>query len=302
MNRNPDLIVSGNLAIDEVFGEEFFGGSAGNIAVNASLLGLDSGVVSVIGNDDSSLRYREYLDELGVNTEALQFNLQFIARCIISSSQNHSSSKKWIDNGVSQALKEYEVDGTSTVDAVHDASFLHMTTTPPELGIKLSRLASADTVIGYEPGPRIHYDFSFFSEEVVKSCKYLFLNEEEATTVDQKFGLKRVIDQMSSTQSIILTLGKLGARVISRDESIDVPLLQHVEDDELKDASGAGDAFKAGIYVGLSRGLSLLESVQYANNYGYLMVQQAGAIFNADNLEKIRKITLALKSTESEII
>ena len=52
-----ELVVAGNLAEDVIFGKSHYGGSAGNIALNASVFGLETGVVSNYGRDDFSRQY-----------------------------------------------------------------------------------------------------------------------------------------------------------------------------------------------------------------------------------------------------
>ena len=92
--------------IDSGF-EVFVEMEAGNIALNARLHGLETGVVSNLGSDRFSAQYRYYLRERGVTTDLIHDSLDTIAQCVVSSNINHSSSKKWIDNGTSEALRKF---------------------------------------------------------------------------------------------------------------------------------------------------------------------------------------------------
>jgi ribokinase len=286
MSEQIDLVVAGNLAIDEVYGEEFFGGSAGNIAINAALGGLRSAVVSNIGTDASSDRYLRYLHAVGVETTLLQPSLTEIARCVISSAVNHSSSKEWFDNGTSAALRDYEVNDVHN-SLLSDARFLHLTTAPPNLGMKLIDSAGCETLVGYEPGPRIHNDFSFFDTELLARSDFLFLNEEEAQTIDCQIGLNAVRQSLNPRQLLVVTQGENGVTLLDARDAITIKPEEVVTQARLVDSSGAGDAFKVGFYVGYAKDNDPVIAAQYGNRYGSMIIQQRGAIFHKENASKL---------------
>lgn len=207
---NLDLIVAGNLAEDEIFGESYYGGSAGNIALNAQAIGLNTGIISNYGEDSFSQRYLSHLNDKGVDTSLLRQDLKTLARCVVSSSVNHSSSKEWFDNGTSEALAHLQLD-KHQIRSVANAQYLHLTTTPASLALDLSRVGRRDDgIIGYEPGPRIGDDGSYFSEEVFRRSDILFVNEEELLILDEYFGVEALRKTMRHKQSIIATKGHNG--------------------------------------------------------------------------------------------
>lgn len=64
---NIDLAVAGNFAEDIIFDESHYGGSARNIALNTSLFGLRTGIVSNYGKDIFFTKYIDYLKSRGTN-------------------------------------------------------------------------------------------------------------------------------------------------------------------------------------------------------------------------------------------
>lgn len=284
---NLDLIVVGNLAEDEVFGESYYGGSAGNIALNAQAIGLNTGIISNYGEDDFSHRYLSHLKDEGVDTSLLRQDLKTLARCVVSSSANHSSSKEWFDNGTSEALARLQLDEHQT-QSVANSRYLHLTTTPASLALDLSRIKRQDgSIIGYEPGPRIGDDGSYFNKEVFRRSDILFVNEEELYILNEQFGVDALRKTMRHNQSIVATKGHNGVDVISKVDR------QHfasrpVPEELVLDSNGAGDAFKSGFYFGLSKTDDLETAVKYGSILGAYIVQKHGALFEAEDIQIVQ--------------
>ncbi|MEN8173639.1 MAG: PfkB family carbohydrate kinase, partial [Chloroflexota bacterium] len=74
--------------------------------------------------------------------------------------------------------------------------------------------------------------------------------------------------------AVILTLGKQGALVLDGSTEV-INLSPHAV--EVVDTTAAGDAFIAGLSVGLGKGMGLVESAKLANAAGALAVTKMGA-------------------------
>lgn len=278
-----DLVVAGNLAEDVIFNESHYGGSAGNIALNASLFGLRTGIVSNYGKDTFSTKYVEYLKSRGVQTELLQPGLKSLAQCVVSSNINHSSSKEWIDNGTSTALRDFEPTNHQRKIIEH-SRYLHLTTTPASLALKLSGIQRGEGVMGYEPGPRLGDDDTYFDEVVFSRSDFLFVNEEELQILDQMIGVSALKKRMRDKQSIIATLGGDGVELITCSNQKHYSV-HAVEEPAIIDSNGAGDAFKSGFYVGLSRTNNIQTAIEYGAILGSHIIQKQGALLEAGAVE-----------------
>lgn len=281
VKHNLDLVVVGNLAEDVVFGESFYGGSAGNIALNASTFGLSTGIISSCGKDSFSHDYIDHLQQKGVITDYIAESLELMPSCVVSSSINHSSSKEWFDNGSTQSLRDY-VFTDKIRHGLSSAAIIHSTTVPPELVQRLIDSKGIKTIMGYEPGPRILHDKTYFSLDMFKACDILFLNEEEASALGDEFSITLLQRYMHDNQVIITTKGPGGCLYITRDSVVDIPVESPVLEGNIVDSSGAGDAFRVGFYVGLVNRMTPRDSAALANEFGRMIVRQNGAILNND--------------------
>ncbi len=273
-----ELVVAGNLAEDVIFGKSHYGGSAGNIALNASIFGLETGVVSNYGRDDFSRQYISYLDSRNVSVELLQPGIEHIAQCIVSSNANHSSSKEWVDNGTSEALKAYVPTETQRA-IIAGSRFLHLTTTPGSLATILSSIERPNGILGYEPGPRLGDEDEYFLESVFRKSDVLFANEEEMQNLESVMGALTLRRMLRDGQYIVATKGKDGTELISNADKRFYSV-ESVIETEVVDSNGAGDAFKSGFYVGLARTGKIDTAIEYGNVLGAHIVKRQGALIS----------------------
>jgi sugar/nucleoside kinase (ribokinase family) len=273
-----ELVVAGNLAEDVVFGKSHYGGSAGNIALNASVFGLETAIVSNYGRDSFSGQYVAYLKSRNVNVDLLQPGIESIAQCIVRSSANHSSSKEWVDNGTSEALKAY-VPTEVQRKRIEGARFLHLTTTPGSLATILSGIDRPGGMLGYEPGPRLGDEDEYFLESVFRKSDVLFVNEEELRNLENTVGAVALRGMLRDGQYIVATKGKDGAELIMNGSTRFYPV-DAVPGSSVVDSNGAGDAFKSGFYVGLAKTGNIDNAIEYGNILGSHLVQRRGALID----------------------
>ncbi len=89
------LLVVGNLAKDVIDGTENYGGSAANLALASKNLGLQVGIMSVLGKDQFSSRYREFLTSEGVDLSLTPNVLEELPICTVVSRENTIADSTW---------------------------------------------------------------------------------------------------------------------------------------------------------------------------------------------------------------
>ena len=76
-------------------------------------------------------------------------------------------------------------------------------------------------------------------------------------------------------EMVVTTLGRHGSRITTRDGSVDIPAAPAVRE---ADPTGAGDAYRAGLVAGLTRGLQLSEAGRVASLAATYAVEHVGTI------------------------
>jgi len=110
--------------------------------------------------------------------------------------------------------------------------------------------------------------------EMIEDISFLKAARNEALYVD--------IEKVRQKTCLIVTEGKNGSRIFSKDWEFRVPAFPAIE----VDPTGAGDSFLAGFSAGLYQGLPVEQAVVMGNYFGGLAVAQVGIpVFTATQLK-----------------
>lgn len=278
------LLIVGNLAKDVVYGEEIFGGCAASISVNARRLGCDLGIMSVLGRDDFSKRYRDYLASLGIDFSLVSDHLKELPVCEVVSSTNSIRSSIWHDNDCHPAMDALEVDEQQ----VCNFALVHLVSCPPALA---RRISEWNTPISYEPGPMLIEDPGYLDPFVLTRSRILFLNQEEYDVALQITGFNGPKDFIiNSDRVMVVTKGSEGSNIYQMRHEILATV--HVDPFPLRggivDSTGAGDCYKAGFLTSYVKGRSLQECGRIGSEMGSLGVSQNGGILRDECIGAIR--------------
>ncbi|PIR25787.1 MAG: hypothetical protein COV41_02665 [Candidatus Brennerbacteria bacterium CG11_big_fil_rev_8_21_14_0_20_43_10] len=278
------LLVVGNLAKDIVSGEEKYGGSAANLALAVKNFGIRVGIMSVLGKDEFSTKYRDFLVQEGVDLSLTPNSLEQLPVCEVISRENSILSGIWHDNQCHSAMDEMEIgSGLKT-----DYDIVHLVSCPPGLA---KRLASLKVELSYEPGPMLIEDPSYFDRVVAGSSSFIFMNKEEhQAALSYLEDLTLGGDDYQNLLALVVTLGAEGSRVYQRNQGGVTTLeLPPIPVERVVDPTGAGDNFKAGFLVGYMRGRPIVECVQIGAEMGAACVMQKGGILPRDIVIRIRE-------------
>lgn len=262
------LLVVGNLAKDVIGGKEMYGGSAGNLAYGANQMDLDVSVLSVLGRDQFSSEYKEFLLGSGIDLSMTPALLDHLPVCVVSPNGN-----SWHDNGFFQAFSQLELE-TAKIDGFRIA---HLICCPKKLA---RQFLARDIDISYEPGQMLVGNPHLFDEELARNSTFIFLNEDEFQTVSSTIISMLTAGLLSRLKALVVTLGDRGSAVYSLVDGV----LQSDQypafsiPDQFIDPTGAGDAFKAGFFAGIFHGQSLAQSIRIGSIMGATAVSKKGGI------------------------
>lgn len=136
----------------------------------------------------------------------------------------------------------------------------------------------------FAPGPRGARIAAERLDALYALHPILHLNGAEASALAGLDGLDESLTALHQRTHapVIATLGRLGARVLTADGTLVTVPGQPVE--HVVDTIGAGDAHAGAVLLGLSRGLSLCESVALGNRLCAKVVQTAGATLSEEDI------------------
>ena len=238
------------------------GGSAGNVAAALASLGVASGIVGSVGDDEYGMLARRELEREGVDCAGLR------------EVEGDTSTKYLLvdddgevavlgNDGVNEAVAPEDV----APGRVEAANHLHLTSQRPETAARLASVADeAALTISVDPGRRLpERDFS----SAIDRADVIFLNDREAeAALEAEYPASDFADRV-----VVIKHGGEGAEVHTPEATYSHPGF----DVPVTDTTGAGDAFAAGFVAVLREGGGYERALEFANACGALAARTEGA-------------------------
>jgi len=264
------------------------GGAPMNVAIQLQKLGVSSGVISRVGNDDLGKQLIAFLNTKSVNTELIQTDLEHGTGTVrVNVDKN--------DDPV------YTVIGKVAWDYIDD-SFLEEEINPKYIvhGSLICRsiestnsfqklLENTNAKVVFDLNVRSPYYSKSIIDGLMKTAHIVKMNFEEFKMLKEWFYIKNPREQgdmkalkalYPNLEIIIVTKGGKGAIAWQDGKIESVPVFPV----ELVDTVGSGDAFLGAFISKIDQGLSLKESLGFASATGSFVASQAGA--NPEYTEK----------------
>jgi len=263
---------------ETVAGDSFYegpGGKGANQAVGIARLGGRAALVSRLGNDARGDALLESLADSGVDVRHVSRDSVLGTGVALIAVDAEGEKQIVTAPGANHALSEPDIDAAR--DTIAFAQVLVAGLEAPvgavEASLRLAKAAGARTIL--DPAPPLP-----LSEELLRLVDVIRPNAAEAEALTNV----RVTDARSAAQcgrvllargvgAAILSAGPAGNLVVSREEQ---HLLPHHEVDSV-DATGAGDAFVAGMAFAFAEGRSLVDAAAYGGAAAAFSTTRIGA-------------------------
>ena len=241
-----------------------FGGCAGNIAYNLKLLGGEGAPMATVGHDFAE--YRAHIERLHIEQRYLmtvpgEFTAQAFITTDLDDNQitafhpgamNHSHAQVVPNSGVTLGL--ISPDG-------RDGMMQHA-----------EQFAAAGIPFIFDPGQGLPM---FNGEELtgfIAKAGYVTVNDYEGQLLSERTGLSHEAIA-KRVKALIVTRGAEGSYVYTEGKRIDIPCAKARE---LKDPTGCGDAYRAGLIYGLQKGMDWETTGRVASLIGALKIEHSG--------------------------
>ncbi|WP_114661667.1 carbohydrate kinase family protein [Polynucleobacter necessarius] len=251
-----------------------FGGCAGNIAYNLSLLGGDPIIMATVGGDASS--YMNRLKQLNIDsTHIRQIESAFTAQAMITTDQTNNQITAFHPG----AMGESHLNQVSTVIAERSNN----SKASAKFGIvapdgrqgmweHCHQLAEANIPFIFDPGQGLPMFDGPELLELVDIASYLAVNDYEGEMLSKRTGLS--LEKVAKrVKALIVTKGAEGAEIYSNGKCIAIPPVPAAK---VVDPTGCGDAFRGGLLFGLESGMDWETTGRLASLMGSIKITHQG--------------------------
>jgi len=242
-----------------------FGGCAGNIAYNLHKLGGEVLPMGTVGEDFEP--YGKWMDRHGVRRDFVTVVPNtFTAQAFITTDMDDNQITAFHPGAM----------GHAHINTVSQAPGVKLGIVSPDgrdgMLMHARQFAEADIPFIFDPGQGLPM---FSGKELLTfldEATYLSLNDYECSLFEDKTG-KSKKELAERVQAMIVTHGGEGSEIIANGKTVQVPAAKIAA---VVDPTGCGDAYRAGLLYGISKGMDWETTGRIAALLGAIKIEQHG--------------------------
>ncbi len=263
--------------------QRFFGGTGGNVALMAASMGVKAALASFVGTDFPK-DFKDIFINTGVDITDLQEVDNFLTpTCRIMTDPNNNQIGI-MDQGPMGEMDDFPI----AQHTIESSQIIHIGTGRPAYYRKIMKAArDLGKPIYFDPAQELHYVYSpeVFSE-LLEMSHALFVNQSELATAMKYLGYDDKMQILNHVELLVITLGKDGSQILTKTEEINIPA---ITPKQVTDPTGAGDAYRAGFYAGLSRNKTLDECGWLGAAAASFAIEVSGPVGKLPSWEEIKE-------------
>jgi adenosine kinase len=254
-----------------------FGGCAGNIAYNLQLLGGAPLAMATVGQDFGP--YAQWMDTCGIDRRHVTtVDNTFTAQAFITTDLDDNQITAFHPGAM----------GFSHRNRVHDSEQVSLGIISPDgregMIEHAAQFAEAGIPFIFDPGQGLPM---FDGEELLRfidQADWLAVNDYEWQMVRERTGLTAE-ELTRRLQALIITRGGKGSVIHTADGEIRIPAARPAA---VKDPTGCGDAYRAGLIYGLNHGLDWETTGRIASLMGAIKIEHFGTQKHRFTMDEFR--------------
>ena len=264
------------------------GGKGSNQAIAAARLGGNISFITKIGDDNNAEMALNLYKSSGVNTDYIikdKNHSTGVAGIMINANTGDNAIN--IIPGAAGTLNSSDID--NNLKAIENSDiFLTQLETPYDVtSYALQKAKDTGSITILNPAPA-----SKISENDFKNIDYFTPNETEASFyLEKKIETKSEIENAAKeflkkgVKNILITLGSKGVYFSNGTDSYFVDV--HKLKDDVKDTTGAGDAFNGAFSVALAKSLKIVDALEFSNKVAGISTTKEGAANSMPSINEV---------------
>lgn len=255
-----------------------FGGCAGNIAYNLKLLGGTPYPMATVGDDFGP--YRAHFDRLGISTRYVRhLPGEFTPQAFITTDVDDNQITAFHPGAMAQ----------SYLNKVSEAKDIRIGLVGPDGRQAMMQHSRDFPAKGiphiFDPGQGMPLFNGAELRQFIEEARWVVVNDYEFQMLQERTGMNGQ-DIAQRVEALIVTRGGDGSTVITRGEEITV---SPVAADSIKDPTGCGDAYRAGLIHGLLNELDLVTTCRIGSVMGAIKIAHQGPQNHTPDMAEIEQ-------------
>lgn len=249
--------------------KESFGGTAGNIAYNLSLLGLRPKILGNVGSRDFIV-YEQWLKKNKIDTSGINIlSNQHTACAYIITDQKDNQIAGFYPGAMGSAVTKI----ISAQRAKLKADLAIVAAQNPVDMVKLPQIFKQKKIpYIFDPGQQMTSLSASQLKSAIAGSKVLIGNDYEISLISKRTGwsLEKLLKQ---TEILVITKGEKGSEIRQSNKIVKIP---SAKPKNTSDPTGAGDAYRAGLIYGILNNWPLEKTGRLAGLVSVYTVEKYG--------------------------
>ena len=255
-----------------------FGGCAGNIAYNLKLLGGDGLIMGTAGQDFAE--YKEWLDRNGIDQSHIRIlDETLTAQAFITTDLDDNQITAFHPGAMNHSHQ----------NRVADASGVKLGIVAPDgrdgMVEHAQQFAEAGIPFIFDPGQGMPMFDGDDLKTFIEQATWITVNDYEWQLMQDRTGWD-YHDLEDKVEALIVTRGGEGSVIYTDEGDMHIPA---AKPSEVRDPTGCGDAYRAGLLFGLQKGLDWSVTGRIASLMGAIKIEQAGTQNHSFTLDEFKK-------------
>lgn len=231
------------------------GGSAANTIRCTSILGMKSGFIGKVGNDELGMLFESDQEQVGVKTRLLKSDKSSGRSMVFVSGGNAERTfAVYLGAALDLCPEDLDPEWFKGYDYFHIEGYLVQNQALIRRAVEIAHEAGCIISIDMASYNVVESNLAFLHDLVEKYVDIVFANETEAKAFTKLSNPRQALEEISKLCKVaIVKVGKDGSLIKSGDEVYEIPSYPA----EPVDATGAGDTYAAGFLYAHSLGLPL---------------------------------------------
>lgn len=269
------------------------GGCALNVGINLAKMGLESKLLIPIGNDYLGNYILDEVKHYGIDSSYIHIdeNTSSSSSIVLVNESGERSFLHYPGTNATYRFEDIPLEVFDDVDILFISGALALKSLD---GLPLAKLLKYAKSKGIYTVVDTVFDPTNQWHELIKDCfQYTDLFAPSYDEANYISNIDSYVDMVEffkekGVKDVLIKLGSVG--VYSEFEN--KPLfVSSVENKNVIDTTGAGDAFMSGVIVGLAKNWPIKQTLEYANMVGSICISSVGAstgIIDFETIERMR--------------
>ena len=242
-----------------------FGGCAGNVAYNLSAIGGEPMIMATVGTDFDA--YAGQLQKLNLNTSHVRtIDDTLTAQAYITTDLDDNQITAFHPGAMDHShLNKVPTDADITIGMVSPDGRQGMIE-------HAAQFADAGIPFIFDPGQGLPMFDGEDLKRFIEQATWVAVNDYEGQMLQERTGwsAERIATHV---EALIVTRGGEGSSIFADGKEIIIP---PVKPTEILDPTGCGDAYRAGLVHGITRGMSWEDTGRLASLLGSIKIARRG--------------------------